>query len=92
MSLMKMVQLLWPPQSTPEQWILKGQQDIEGKYDYISDTCTHGRAHTHTHTHTNKISSDTLESSMRAKIFACFVHYSIPDALHIASSQEIFEK
>lgn len=58
------------------------------RYDYISDTCTHTCAHTHTH----KISSSTLESSMGAKIFACFFHYSIPDALHIASLPEIFEK
>ena len=98
MSLTKLVQLLWPPQSTPEQWILEGQQDIEGKYWLLGmttyQTLVHVGVHTHTHTctHKNKISSGTLESSMRAKIFACFVHYSIPNALHIVSSQEIFEK
>lgn len=89
---MKMVQLLWPPQSTPEQWIVKGQQDVEGKYWLLGMTTYQTLVRIRVHTHTHKISSSTLESSMGAKIFACFVHYSIPDALHIASLPEIFEK
>ena len=94
MSLMKMVQLLWPPQSTPEQWTVKGQQDVEGEYWLLGMTTyqTLVRACVHTHTHTHKISSSALESSMGAKISACFVHCSVPNASHIVSSPEIFEK
>lgn len=48
--------------------------------------------HVRVRTHKGKISFNPLEDSMRAKVFACFVHCSIPNALHMVSSQEMFVK
>ena len=48
--------------------------------------------HVHVRTHKHKLSFNPLEGSMWAKVFACFVHCSIPNALHMVSSQEIFVK